>query len=145
MSGVVPHPNGALDDDGDARKRPEVGGKAVSTRTLQQFGLDTAQIVIARERRTAPPRGSAKGTEAALAPLFVPATGALPGHAQRAADLGASRPTAEEISGGPSTLVERRAITGVDGHLALSASRSGVHEHMFAHYSPHVTSLRETL
>ena len=145
MSRVVPDADGTLDDKRHARKRPQIGGETVSTGTAQQRALDATEVLLAGPRRAADPRGAAKGSQPASLPLLIPSASALPRHPKGAAHLSARGAAAKQISGGAPALLERGAITGMDGHLALTWAGSGRHEHMFAHSLDRVTTLGDIL
>lgn len=65
---MVPHPGDPLDDLGDTRQRPEVGGESLRTRTRPERPLDRRQLRRLQSRLAAQP---ARALEA-RAPLRLP-------------------------------------------------------------------------
>lgn len=86
MARVVPHPREPLDDERDARQRPEFRGEAMSARALEQCRLDPRELRRLESRLAPRPARSFQAGAAFVLPGMKPDVGGGARRAQCAGD-----------------------------------------------------------
>ena len=97
MARVILNTCHLFNHSGDPSQRPEVGGKAVGARSLEQGLLHTPEL---RRVQTTIPSGASRtsqGPSSPLLPRLEPSAHTLPADPQLSCDLGLSFPGAKEL------------------------------------------------